>query len=360
MVNGVVTIPLSGQPLGDHSPQRNGHPPPAALEFFAGPENCLVEPAVLGILGRRLTPFNPLVLYGPSGTGKSHLARGIAVTWKANFPQNRIAFTTAVDFAREMSEAFDAQSVEDFRRKYRDARLAVFEDIAELATRPAAQEELICTLDAIIQRGGQIVATAPAAPQEIAGLASALQSRLAAGLCLPLAPPGPDTRRAILERWTSLREFQMADSILKLLAEGLAGTVPELLGAMLQLEVPAREEGRTVDARHVREYLARRDAAVRPKMRDIAVLTARHFSLRLSDLRGASRRRPVVVARDVAIYLCRQLTRETLSRIGEYFGGRDHTTVLHACRKTEEQIDTDPAIQQALDQLQRSLCGPKM
>ena len=129
---------------------------------------------------------------------------------------------------------------------------------------------------------------------------------------------------------------------------------------MLQLEVPAREAGHAVDARHVREYLARRDAAVRPKMRDIAVLTARHFSLRLSDLRGTSRRRPVVVARDVAIYVCRQLTRETLSRIGEYFGGRDHTTVLHACRKTEEQIDTDPAIQQALDQLQRALSGAKV
>ncbi len=360
MVNGVVTIPLSGQPLDGHLPQRNGQAPPTALEFFAGPENRLVEPAVLGILGRRPTTFNPLVLYGPSGTGKSHLARGMAATWKVNFPQNRIAYTTAVDFARELSEAFEAQSVDDFRRKYRDADLVILENIGELAARPTAQEELICTLDAIIQRGGQVIATAPAAPKEIDGLAPALQSRLTAGLCLPLAPPGPDARRAILQRWTSLREFQLADPILKLLTEGLAGTVPELLGAMLQLEVPAREAGRTVDARHVREYLAHRDEAVRPKMRDIAVLTARHFSLRLSDLRGASRRRPVVVARDVAIYLCRQLTRETLSRIGEYFGGRDHTTVLHACRKTEEHIEIDPAIQQALDQLQRSLCGAKM
>jgi chromosomal replication initiator protein len=359
MVNGVVTIPLSGLPLGDHSPQRNGHTAVTELEFFAGPENRLVEPAVLGILGQRQTPFNPLVLYGPSGTGKSHLARGIAATWKANFPQNRVAYTTAVDFARELNDAFETHSIDDFRHKYRAVGLAVFEDIGELATKPAAQEELICTLDAIIQRGGQIVATSSAAPQEIAGLAPALQSRLAAGLCLPLAPPGADTRRAILQRWSSLREFQLADSILKLLAEGLEGTVPELLGAMLQLEVPAREEGRLVDARHVREYLSQRDEAVRPKMRDIALLTARHFSLRLADLRGVSRRRPVVVARDVAIYLCRQLTRETLSRIGEFFGGRDHTTVLHACRKTEEHLEADPAIQQAIDQLQKTLAGTK-
>jgi chromosomal replication initiator protein len=359
MVNGVVTIPLSGQPLGDHAGARNGHSGPTEIEFFAGPENSLVEPAVMGILGRRLTPFNPLLLYGPSGTGKSHLARGIAATWKANFPQNRVAYATAIDFARELADAFDTHSIDDFRRKYRAAGLAVFEDIGELADKPAAQEEFICTLDAMIHGGRQVIVTASAAPQEIVGLLPAVQSRLAAGLCLPLVPPGPETRRAILHRWTALREFELADSILNLLAEGLAGTVPELLGAMLQLEVPARESGRSIDARHVREYLSRRDAAVRPKLRDIAMLTARHFSLRLADLRGTSRRRPVVVARDVAVYLCRQLTRETLSRIGEYFGGRDHTTVLHACRKTEEQMDADPAIQQAVDQLQRTLSGAK-
>ena len=172
--------------------------------------------------------------------------------------------------------------------------------------------------------------------------------------CRVRTPAGRSCRR-----WSTLREFELADSILKLLAEGLAGTVPELLGAMLQLEVPARQEGRRVDARRVREFLSRRDEALRPKLRDIAALTARHFSLRLADLRGASRRRLVVAARDVAIYVCRQLTSESLGRIGEYFGGRDHTTVLHACRKAQEQMDADPAIRQAIDQLQRKLAGPK-
>ncbi len=355
MANGVVTIPLAGQPLSDNDLPQDDDRQPVALEFFAGPENRLVGPAVLGILARRPTPFNPLVLYGPSGTGKSHLARGIAATWKANSPQSRVVYTTAVDFARQMKDAFDAQSVEDFRVRYRGADLAVFEDLGELADRTGAQEELICTLDAIIHQGGQVLATVAAAPQEIGGFAPALQSRLAAGLCLPLSLPGADTRRAILERWSTLREFDLADPILKLLAEGLAGTVPELVGAMFQLEVPARQAGCAVDARRVREFLARRDEALRPKLRDIAALTARHFSLRLSDLRGASRRRPVVAARDVAIFVCRQLTSESLSRIGEYFGGRDHTTVLHACRKTEEQLEADPAIRQAIDQLQRKL-----
>ena len=358
MANGVVTIPLPGQPLADDSSSQDDHRGPTTLEFFAGPENCLVEPAVAGVLGRQPTPYNPLVLYGPSGTGKSHLARGLAATWKSNFPQSRVAYTTAVDFAREMADAFETQAVEDFRARYRGVSLAVFEDVGELAAKPAAQEELMRTLDAVIQRGGQVVVTASSAPREIAGFSPALQSRLSAGLCVPLALPGPDTRLAILQRWSNLREVEMADSILKLLAEGLAGTVPELLGAMLQLEVPAREEGRPIDAHQIRDFLSQRDSALRPKLRDIAALTARHFALRLSDLRGSSRRRPVVAARDVAIYLCRQLTRESLSRIGEYFGGRDHTTVLHACRKTEELLQADPAIRQAIDQLQRKFPGP--
>lgn len=358
MANGVVIIPLPGpMPNGDPSAQ-DGHRSSTPLEFFAGPENCLVEPAVSGVLGRQPTPYNPLVLYGPSGTGKSHLARGLVATWKTNFPHSRVAYTTAVDFAREMADAFETQAVEDFRSRYRGVNLAVFEDVGELATRSAAQEELIRTLDAVIQRGGQVVVTTSSVPQETAGFAPTLQSRLSAGLCVPLALPGLDTRLAILQRWSTLREFNLADSMLRLLAEGLAGTVPELLGAMLQLEVPAREEGRPINAHQIRDFLSQRDSTLRPKFRDIATATARHFGLRLGDLRGASRRRPVVTARDVAIYLCRQLTRESLSRIGEYFGGRDHTTVLHACRKTEELLLADPAIRQAIDQLQRRFPGP--
>ena len=358
MTHDVVAIPLPGQPLAGESQVANVDRGPTTLEFFAGPENYLIEPAVCGVLGRQPNPYNPLVFHGPSGTGKSHLARGLAATWKLKFPHCRIACTVAVDFAREMSDAFEAQAVEDFRARYRGVNLAVFEDVAELAAKVSVQEELIRTIDAVVQGGGQVVVTASSAPREITGFSPALQSRLSAGLCVPLALPGPETRLAILERWSSCREFAMADSILKILAEGLAGTVPELLGAMLQLEVPARQDGCPVDARRVRNFLSDRDTALRPKLRDIAVATARLFGLRLGDIRGKSRRRPVVTARDVAIYLCRRLTRESLSGIGEYFGGRDHTTVLHACRKTEELLQTDPTVQQAMDQLQRAFPVP--
>jgi chromosomal replication initiator protein len=357
MADGVITIPLTGQVLMGDRPCQDGPPISTTLEFFAGPENCLIEAAVSSVLGRQPNPYNPLVLHGPSGAGKSHLARGLAAVWKLSFPPARVVCVTAVDFAREMADSFETQAVEDFRFRYRGVSLAVFEDVGELASKPTAQEELTRTLDVIMQRGGQLVVTAPLAPQEIVGFSAALKSRLMAGLCVPLALPGPNTRLAILQRWLSCHEVEMADSVIRLLAEGFAGPVPELLGAILQLEIPAREEGRAIDVHQVRDFLSQRNSASRPKFRDIASRTARYFALRLGDLRGSSRRRPVVAARDVAIYLCRQITRESLGRIGEYFGGRDHTTVLHACRKTEDLLQTDPAIRQAIDRLQRQIPG---
>jgi chromosomal replication initiator protein len=354
MGESVVTIPFRGRRF-PRDPRLEGSGPAAIGSFFAGRENLLVEPAIEEVLCRRPAVYNPLVLYGASGTGKSHLARGIAAAWQTHYPGGRVVSTVAVDFARELAEAGEAQSVEDFRAHWRGADLAVFEDVADLAGRDAAQVELIRTLDVLLEDGAQVVVTARAAPAGLDGLSPALRSRLMAGLSVPLSPPGPDSRRAVLRQWSKLRRLDLADAIVDLLVNGLEGTVPELVGAMVQLEVPARLAGGPIDAAAVRRFLAKRQKSGRPHVRDIAAAAARHFSLKLGDLRGASRRRPVVAARDVAMLLARQLTKESLLAIGQYFGRRDHTTVLHGCRKAEQLLRSDPAIRQAVDQLYRKL-----
>jgi chromosomal replication initiator protein len=354
MVDSVVTIPLRGQPL-PRDPRLEGDGPGSIGQFFAGRENLLVEPAIEGVLCRRPSAYNPLLLYGPSGTGKSHLARGLAAAWRSRHCGGRVVCTAMVDFARELAEAIEAQAVEDFRAHWRGAALAVFEDLGDLAGRDAAQEELIRTLDVLVQEGAQVVLTARSAAADLRHLSPPLRSRLVAGLSVPLSPPGPDARWAILHQWSRLRQLDLAEPILGLLVEGLSGTVPELIGAMVQLEVPARHAGRPIDADSVRRFLAKRQKALGPQTRDIAAASARYFSLRLSDLRGAARHRPVVIARDVAMFLARQLTKQSLQQIGEYFGGRDHTTVMHGCRKAEELLQADPAIRQAVDDLCRKL-----
>ena len=206
-----------------------------------------------------------------------------------------------------------------------------------------------------MSEGGQVVVTAPLPPPELRGLAPALQSRLLAGLSVSLSPPGARTRLAILQQLAALREIELPEPVAQALADGLNGTVPELLGALVQLEVPARMNDVPIDGAAVRRYLADRNKRCQPQLTDIAIATSRYFALKVAELRGPSRRRPVVAARDVAMYLARNLMQLSLSQIGDYFGGRDHTTVMHGFRKTEGLLKTDPLVRRAVEELQQKL-----
>jgi len=354
-VDGIITIPLSGQPLGCNCPPDGDLQVRSPLcQFLAGPENRLVEVAVRSVLDGPIGGgYNPLLIYGHSGTGKSHIARGLDTQWRANYPRLKCIYTTAVDFARELTDALDSQGMDEVRAKYRTAALLVFEDLAWLAGRTAAQEELVCTLDILLASNKQVVVTASCPPGQLPGIRPSLQSRLVAGLTVPLALPSSGARLAILRQLSRLRRVKLAESVARTLADGLAGTVPELLGALVQLEMAARLDGGRIDAEAVRCYLARRHTDGRPPLRQIAAATARHFSLKLSELRSRSQRRAVVTARGVAMYLARQFTGNSLQQIGRYFGDRDHSTVMHGCRKTETLLSTDPAIRQAVRQLQQ-------
>ena len=187
MADAIVTIPLPGQPMARQAGSEDDHNGRAVVgHFFAGPENQLLEPAIHGVLQRRPALYNPLVLHGPSGTGKSHLARGLLAAWRDRFPPASVVYTTAVDFARELADAIETQAVADLQSRYRTACLLVFEDVGRLADKPAAQVELIHTIDAVMQEGGQVVVTAAVSPGELRNLMPALQSRLLAGLAVAL------------------------------------------------------------------------------------------------------------------------------------------------------------------------------
>jgi chromosomal replication initiator protein len=356
MVDGVVDIPLPGRMLDFAAEQGDVIPP---CHFLAGPENRLVEVAVRSVVEQQTTGYNPLVFYGPSGTGKSHLVRGLAAAWKPRERRQRVVCTTAVDFARELADAIETQDVDEFRAKHRNAAMLVVEDLGMLPTRKSgklnAQEELIHTLDALIAENRWVMMTASAAPSALPGILPALQSRLSAGLMIPLAPPGIEARLAILEQLAAVRNIPLPTPVARVLAEGLIGTAPELAGSLLQLAMSADLETSELDVETARRFIANRGGARQPTLHEIALASARHFSLRLSDLRSPVRRRALVVARGVAVYLARRLTDESLDQIGGYFGGRDHSTIMHSCHKTEELLVSDPAVREAVDQIQKML-----
>ena len=199
--------------------------------------------------------------------------------------------------------------------------------------------------------GGHGVGSAAQLP----GILPSLQSRLVAGLSIALMPPGPEARTAILQALAEQRNVDLPAPLARQLAEGLVGTAPELSGALMQLAMRHGLNGGKIDARAVRKYLARREGPREPSLHDIALATARHFSLKLSDVRSAVRRRALVTARGVAVYLARHMSGANLEEIGRYFGGRDHATVLHSCRKTEALLQTDATVQEAIYLLREEL-----
>jgi chromosomal replication initiator protein len=357
MVEAIIDIPLPGLMLGYPGAKENvPRAGDAPSHFLAGPENRLVKVVVRSMLEERPNGYNPIVLYGPSGTGKSHLALGVAAEWKARY-RRRVECISAVDFARELAEAIETQALEEFRAKYRQTGLLVFEDISRLIHRTSeklsAQDEFVHTLDDLIDRGSWVVVTSMVAPYVMSGMLPALQSRLTAGLTVPLALPEPDTRLAIVNRLAELRKIDLPVPVARTLAEGFCGTVPELMGAITQLEVPASRDGRRIDVKDVQSLLARRGSECKASIHAIALATARHFGLKLSELRSPSRHRAVVTARNVAVYLGRNIIKCSFDEIGRYFGGRDHTTMMHSWHEIENLLNTDRAMLNEVEKLER-------
>jgi chromosomal replication initiator protein len=318
-------------------------------DFVAGPENRLVDVAIHDLLGETGSLYSPVVLYGPSGVGKTHLASAVVAYWKARPDHPPVKHAVAIDFARELAEAIETKTLDEFGVAYRRASLFVLEDLQHLTGKQAAQRELFHILDSLADDKTRVLVTASRSPGMLDDLLPGLQSRLQAGLAVPVALPGPEARGVILRRLALARGIELSEPLLGFLVENISGAVPALDAALVALQT-----GGSVDIEAARRWLADRRRQD-PSLREIALATARHFSLRLGDLRSAARRRTLVIARGVAMYLCRSLTSLSLEQIGGYFGGRDHTTVSHGCRRTECLLETEPAIREAVVQLQSRL-----
>jgi chromosomal replication initiator protein len=339
----VIAISLPRSP-------RQGDAAPKGADFIAGPENRLACAAAEWLLKRSERIYSPLVFHGPTGSGKTLLAQGLAES------RENVVATTGADFVREVAAAIDTNTLTEFRDRYRSADFVVFEDMTDLVERRAAQRELIHLLDALELREVPVVVTSRMPPNEIADLPPALRSRLSGGLQVSLAPPGLAARVEIIRRLAAIREINIDATAMQLLAEKLDGTVPELQGALNELATNATG-GETIDVDETRRYLARRRTRSQPSVAAITKVVAKYYGVKPAKLSSPARSQQVSLARGIAIYLGRQLTDQSLQSLGKHFGNRDHSTVLYSYRKLEKQLETDLELRTAISKLRSLLAA---
>lgn len=376
----------------------------ARQAWIAGPENALVQVAVNVILSiddqRRW--MNPLVICGTSGTGKTALVQVLVDEKHRQQKTAVVLHEVAVDFARAYAHAVDTDSIADFRSKHTRCDLLVLDDLQRLAGKPAAQQELVAIIDALIRRGAMILFTLKQLPTASRGLLPMLVSRISQGLVVPLAVPGVEARdtllRIIAAQQGLLLPEELAEQLSMAIAARPAGslTAPQLkhlvielarwhhdrvlaaegvsnLPSSLQIAPSAeasqirRPRSRTAKlptpapvprAENAADFIAQllrlRTPDLKTALRLVTQLVAKHYQLSPADLRGQSRQQSLVQGRSVAMYIARTLTEASFADVGKYFGNRDHTTVLHAVRKIQSQLEKDTPLKQLVDEISQA------
>jgi chromosomal replication initiator protein len=323
--------------------------------WIALPENRLARAAVDRVAdavsaGRAAPGLNPLFLHGPSGTGKSHLASALIAAVIGRAP-DRIAFQRSAGDL--IPPRFDDRPADDDLAAARNADLLLIDDLHHLPERGI--ETFVHLLDRGLGRGQQWVVTAVEGPARLTRLPGRLTSRLTSGLVVGLDPPAPASRRAVLAAFARQRDINVPDAVLDWLAEHATGSFRELEGAATRLETLARLHDGMPPLEVVQEEFRAESDGRRPTVERIVQRVGRYYRIDPGQLQGPSRTRSVLLPRHVGMYLARRLTALSLEQIGAYFGGRDHSTVLHACRKVEEALDRDVSLSGAVRQLHADL-----
>jgi chromosomal replication initiator protein len=326
-----------------------------AGSFVVGPENGIVRELAQAVASEPLL-YNPLVLYGPPSVGKSTLAHLLADRRRTARALAHGLETTGADLARQLAHAAETNSVPELRTRHHRCDWLLIDNLDELAGKPAAQEFLINTLDVLVRRGVLVIATLRKLPQSTAELSPGLASRLNAGLIVPLAPPAELARREIVRQLAERLDLRLSSDLVEQLAaaRGLRAaslTVPRLRSRLLQLASASQHAAKPMGPAAVATVLSDDEADTKAVVRQIMIVVARHFGLTMTQLRGKSRQQTTAEARSLAMYLCRELTDLTLAEIGRQFGNRDHTTVLHACRKVAALVAGDPATGRLVQEL---------
>ncbi|MBQ9963548.1 MAG: chromosomal replication initiator protein DnaA [Clostridia bacterium] len=312
--------------------------------FVIGPSNKLAHAASQAVANKPAGDFNPLFIYGGSGLGKTHLMFAICNEIRRRDPSMRVLFTKAEFMTTELIEAIRNNSTKEFRAKYRQVDILLIDDIQFISGKQSTQEEFFHTFDELHQSGKQIVLTSDRPPREIATLEERLRTRFEMGLMVDIQPPDLETRIAIVKRKAQLLNMNISDDIVDCLASHLKSNVRQLEGAVRRMHAQCMLEGESptlITAQAAIRDIKNDNQPVPITVEKIITEVARTLSVTPEDIRSNKRSTSISTARQVAIYVVRNVTSLPMEAIGEEFGGRDHSTVVYALQKVSKRMETE-------------------
>jgi chromosomal replication initiator protein len=340
------------------------HPKLTFDQFVIGRSNRFAHAAALAVAELPGQAYNPLFLYGAPGLGKTHLLHAIGNYVLTHGGGLRVRSTTAERFTNEFVAALQTRDVEGFKARFRDTDVLLIDDVQFLQRKAKTEEEFFHTFNALYETGSQLVLTCDRLPADMAALEERLLERFQAGLVAELEPPDLATRLAILRKRVQHDGIVLADeSALHAIAHRITSNARTIEGALIRVVAYHSLTGRAIDGELADEVLGRLypqscAAAAVPTIERVQQLACEAFDVSRDELLSASRNARLAWARQVAMYLAREHTGATLPAIGRSFGGRNHTTVMYACRRAGERIASDPAAQALVRDLERRLSEP--
>jgi chromosomal replication initiator protein len=327
--------------------------------FVVGKPNEFAHAAARRVAEATAVPFNPLFLYGGVGLGKTHLMHAIAWHIRNTSPQRNVIYLSAEKFMYRFVRALREQNTVDFKDQFRSVDVLMIDDVQFISGKDSTQEEFFHTFNSLVDQGRQIVISADKSPSDLEGMEERLISRLNCGLVADIHATTYELRLGILESKAEQLKVDVPRKVLEFLAHKITANVRELEGALNRVVAHAQLIGRELSLETTQEVLhdLLRANDRRVTIEEIQKRVAAHFNIRVSDMHSARRARSVARPRQVAMYLAKQLTSRSLPEIGRKFGGRDHTTVMHAVRKVEELRDNDSSFAEDVELLKRMLEG---